>query len=116
MDMKTGPGIQKNKKGEARFPLTFDPPNPASVVEETDNDKETDIYGEIKSKRGERVNGLQFEPPNPASVMEEYIEPAEDEPWSMFESTKVFIGKRHHQTEKPIDILEFFLKYWTNEK
>ena len=69
---ETGPGIQKNKKGDARFPLTFDPPNPASVVEE-------------------------------------------DEPVSMFESKKVFIGKRHHQTEKPLDILEFFLKYWTDE-
>ena len=33
----------------------------------------------------------------------------------MFESTKVFIGKRHHQTEKPQDILEFFIKYWTDE-
>jgi len=51
-----------------------------------------------------------FEPPNPASVVEE------PEPVSMFESTKVFIGKRHHQTEKPQDILEFFLKYWTDEK
>jgi len=50
-----------------------------------------------------------FEPPNPASVIEE------DEPKSMFESTKVFIGKRHHQTEKPLDILEFFIKYWTDE-
>tara|TARA_R110000796_G_C14448238_1_gene423111 strand:+ start:96 stop:878 length:783 start_codon:yes stop_codon:yes gene_type:complete len=51
-----------------------------------------------------------FDPPNPASVVEE-----EDEPKSMFESTKVFIGKRHHQTEKPQDILEFFIKYWTDE-
>ena len=82
----------------------FDPKLPASVVEETD------VYGEIKSKRGERVNGIQFDPPNPASVVEE------PEPVSMFESTKVFIGKRHHQTEKPLDILEFFLKYWTDEK
>lgn len=49
-----------------------------------------------------------FEPPNPASVVEE-------EPVSMFESTKVFVGKRHHQTEKPQDILEFFLKYYTDE-
>ena len=38
----------------------------------------------------------------------------EDEPKSMFESTKVFIGKRFHQTEKPHDILEFFIKYWTD--
>ena len=51
----------------------------------------------------------KFEPPNPASIVEE------DEPKSMFESTKVFNGKRHHQTEKPQDILEFFLKYWTDE-
>ena len=50
-----------------------------------------------------------FTPTQPASVLEE------DEPKSMFESTKVFIGKRHHQTEKPQDILEFFLKYWTDE-
>ena len=62
-----------------------------------------------------------FTPLQPASVVEqaeqteELIEPAEDEPKSMFESAKVFIGKRNHQTEKPLDILEFFLKYWTDE-
>ena len=48
-----------------------------------------------------------YDPRLPASVVEE--------PVSMFESKKVFIGKRHHQTEKPLDILEFFLKYWTDE-
>ena len=42
----------------------------------------------------------EYEPPNPASV---------------FKSGKVFIGKRNHQTEKPIDILEFLLKYWSDE-
>ena len=86
---------------------TFEPPNPASVVEEKDE------FGWDKSvvkEKGTKFNGSNFEPPNPASVLEE------DEPVSMFESTKVFIGKRHHQTEKPQDILEFFLKYWTNEK
>ena len=36
-------------------------------------------------------------------------------PCSMFESGKVFVGKRNHQTEKPLDILEFFLKYYTDE-
>ena len=91
------------------------PPNTASVVEEKSGG---DIYGENKEKQLKRRNEAYlksgnvntFEPPNPASVLEE------DEPVSMFESTKVFIGKRHHQTEKPQDILEFFLKYWTNEK
>jgi DNA modification methylase len=91
----------------------FEPPNPASVVEEP-----TDIYGETRSQRLARGKsfGHDFQPPNPASVLEEeFIEPAEDEPLSMFESTKVFIGKRNHQTEKPQDILEFFLKYWSDE-
>lgn len=87
-----------------------EPPNPESVVEEKT------VYGmskeECKNSIDEsvRYNGNNFQPPNPASVVEE------DEPKSMFESTKVFIGKRHHQTEKPQDILEFFLKYWTDEE
>ena len=34
----------------------------------------------------------------------------------MYESTKIFIGKRNHQTEKPQDILEFFIKYWSDEE
>jgi DNA modification methylase len=82
----------------------FKPPNPASVVEEDT------MFGETKKERNKRYkkNGTgAMEPPNPASVVEE--------PVSMFESKKVFIGKRHHQTEKPLDILEFFLKYWTDE-
>ena len=121
----------------------FEPPNPASVMEEKDtiynkntigwssseNNKtylkanpgytprqpgsvveEKDIYGESKKERKERrkKGDSNFEPPNPASVVE-------PEPVSMFESKKVFIGKRHHQTEKPLDILEFFIKYWTDE-
>lgn len=94
----------------------FEPPNPASVVEE--NAESNKVWGYDKpdtfkiSKDGTSQN---FHPKLPASVVEEFIVPAEDEPKSMFESTKVFIGKRHHQTEKPQDILEFFLKYWTDE-
>ena len=96
-------GMKKKYKG---IPNQFEPPNPASVIEEKS------IYGcSPEARHGKKA----FDPPNPASVLEEFIEPAEDEPKSMFESTKVFIGKRHHQTEKPQDILEFFLKYWTDE-
>ena len=115
---------ERNKKH-----TTFAPPNPASVLEEgkwteehLNNNKagagtnnKTDIYSKEAIKAFHKKNGVGFAPPNPASVLEEYIEPAEDEPWSMFESKKVFIGKRNHQTEKPLDILEFFLKYWTND-
>jgi len=95
---------------ECGFASNFEPPNPASVVEEKT------VWGIDKDKTHPKGNGQAFDPPNPASVVEEeLIEPAEDEPKSMFESKKVFIGKRHHQTEKPLDILEFFIKYWSDE-
>ena len=99
----------------------FDPPNPASVVEEkpkknkTIKAKDRKAMGEssgIYAKENQTVSS--FNPPNPASVISE-AEREADEPVSMFESKKVFIGKRHHQTEKPLDILEFFIKYWTDE-
>ena len=102
--------------GKKEHGATYTPPNPASVVEETQGQKKAKDWGYEKCsksfKNNEKVNdgrrmGANYEPPNPVSVM--------DEPVSMFESTKVFIGKRHHQTEKPQDILEFFLKYWTDE-
>tara|TARA_R110001606_G_scaffold102695_1_gene225149 strand:- start:56 stop:1024 length:969 start_codon:yes stop_codon:yes gene_type:complete len=96
-----------------RMGANYEPPNPVSVMEEKSGG---DIYGEEKESQLKRSrnayiktgNVNKFDPVNPASVVE-------DEPVSMFESTKVFIGKRHHQTEKPQDILEFFLKYWTDE-
>jgi len=76
----------------------------ASVVEE-----KTDFGWDKSIVKAEGQFGASFDPPNPVSVIEE------DEPMSMFESTKVFYGKRNHQTEKPLDILEFFLKYYTDE-
>ena len=56
------------------------------------------VYGANKKDNTQGTNN--FEPPNPASV---------------FDSQKVFIGKRHHHTEKPLDMLEYFLKYWSDE-
>ena len=94
----------------------FEPPNPLSVVEEkpkknkTIKAKDRKAMGEssgIYAKENQTVSS--FNPPNPASVISE-AEREADEPVSMFESKKVFIGKRHHQTEKPLDILEFFIK------
>jgi site-specific DNA-methyltransferase (adenine-specific) len=87
------------EKGTKFNGSNFEPPNPASVIEEKC------LYGfNKKDKQSYAVKDLgknhNFEPQNPASV---------------FDSEKVFIGKRHHQTEKPLDILEFFLKYWTDE-
>jgi DNA modification methylase len=105
------------KKYHKENGVGFEPPNPASVVEE--NAESNKVWGYDKpdtfkiNKDGTNQN---FDPKLPVSVVEEFIEPAEDEPKSLFESTKVFIGKRHHQTEKPQDILEFFLKYWTDEE
>ena len=105
----------------------FEPPNPVSVVETINEDTYEDgerthsnkaCKGNVRKMKdldGGFQPGPKWDPKLPPSVLEEFIEPAEDEPVSMFESTKVFIGKRHHQTEKPQDILEFFLKYWTDE-
>ena len=89
---------------ENQISSNFEPPNPASVVEES----KTDVWGKTKFSCGGDCGLLnedgsykgKYEPPNPASV---------------YESTKVFIGKRNHQTEKPQDILEFFIKYWSDE-
>jgi len=106
---KNGHGWNKHKP---EYGNGFEPPNPASVVE---GDPRVNEKG--KSAHGWDINHMDkprvahFDPKLPLSV----VIPAEDEPVSMFESTKVFIGKRHHQTEKPQDILEFFLKYWTDE-
>ena len=82
------------------------------VLEEKDEKLENEWgYGNAtKTMKTYSKKQAEFDPKLPASVLEE------PEPVSMFESTKVFIGKRHHQTEKPLDILEFFLKYWTDEE
>ena len=85
----------------------FKPIQPSSVLEE-----KKDFMGETKSQREKRKNARKalgtkhikdlndFDPPNPASV---------------YESEKCWVGKRNHQTEKPLDILHFFLKYWSCE-
>lgn len=126
---------EQRKLRNKKFCFSFDPPNPSSVVEE-----ET-IYGISKEKVESNIDKIgvnYYDPPNPASVLEQDPNVNEDGksahgwdieymnkprvahfepvlPTSMFESTKVFIGKRHHQTEKPLDILEFFLKYYSDE-
>ena len=99
------------KKGSGNV---YVPPNPASVLVEKESTEfvypPDKFHGKsYKEKYG--CNPTCYEPHNPVSILEY----DEDEPMSMYESKKVFIGKRHHQTEKPIDILEFFLKYWTND-
>ena len=91
-----------------------------------------EMYSKKCIKEFQEKNGIGFNPPNPASILEEdlwgeekkarhqrylehgcgYFEPRQ--PDSVFDSEKVFIGKRHHQTEKPQDILSFFLKYWSD--
>ena len=91
---------------------SFDPPNPASVVEEKDEtlyNKNTVGWSSSENNKTYLKANPGFTPRQPASVVEE------DEPSTTFKSKKVFIGKRHHQTEKPLDILEFFLKYWSDE-
>ena len=55
------------KKYHKENGVGFEPPNPASVLEETD------VYGETKEQRKKRreKGDSSFEPPNPSSVVEE---------------------------------------------
>ena len=102
-----------NKNKNTHGTNSFDPQNPASVIEEKNKTiplKDRKAMGEssgIYSKENQTQSS--FDPKLPASVLEE------DDPSTTYKSKKVFIGKRHHQTEKPLDILEFFLKYWSDE-
>ncbi len=128
------------KKHKEKNGVGFEPPNPVSVLEEKKlSDKEKSVEGwemsEMSKYKKENRDFGKFIPANPSSVLEEdgeknavwgydktdafvnYDEGGFDPklPCSMFESGKVFVGKRNHQTEKPIDILEFFLKYYSDE-
>tara|TARA_R110000803_G_scaffold125112_2_gene192805 strand:+ start:62 stop:928 length:867 start_codon:yes stop_codon:yes gene_type:complete len=94
-------------------------------LEENKSVEETGKFGGLNNCSGNAFKGkgfngktykeqyghcpLGFEPRQPSTII------VEEEPVSMFESKKVYIGKRHHPTEKPQDILEFFLKYWSDE-
>jgi hypothetical protein len=104
---------------------SFDPPHPASVLEEQDErvdpiTKKTGHGWEVAYMDKPRIR--HFDPALPPSVLEEdnsldcYDYDCDDgAPMTLFESTKCFFGKRNHATEKPQDILEFFVKYWTDE-
>ena len=120
----------------------FEPKQPTTVIDEDEEKKNNyEIYCEGAWKGADTTfsngfGGKLYNPGLPASVIEEdeekilgekkkdrhqryiecgcgYFEPRQ--PDSVYESGKVFIGKRNHQTEKPQDILEFFLKYWSDE-
>lgn len=74
----------------------YQPPNPASVLNEVvDDDGEKDIYGMPAGHPG----GKCYDVPNPGSVVEGDV------------------GRlnRYHVTQKPQNVLEFLLKYWSDE-
>lgn len=89
------------------------------------NDLDPDITNRIKGIGDGTSN--HFEPKLPASCFETMTEDMIDScymctcgvepevPQTVYESKKVFIGKRNHQTEKPVDLMEFILKYWSKE-
>ena len=93
----------------------------------THNKKTMDIKNRVgKGVAGGIGSGMgHFEPHLPTSVIDDYqdewyectcdLENPEELPQTIYESKKVFIGKRNHQTEKPIDLMEFILKYWSKE-
>lgn len=106
----------------------FVPPTPASVLEEQEREYWADQPNDSKTGHGWDKSHMKsprvpsFDPILPESVQEDNsidifdeIEEPHLAPFSVYEGIKCFIGKRNHQTEKPQDILEFILKYWTDE-
>jgi DNA modification methylase len=115
----------------------YDVPNPASVINEVvdDDDGEKTIYG---MSMGTTVTnqGTRRKPPNPGSVINEVIEEEETREYTIYGMKHVDIPKvspyeppnpgsviegdvgrlnRYHVTQKPQSILEFLVKYWSDE-
>jgi len=91
-------GMTKHQGGKR-----FDPPLPTSVVKEPEPEPESDlIYGENANwgkthyTSKERASSV-YEPPLPNSLLE-------------IKSTK-----RKHSTEKPVQLMEWILKYYSKE-
>lgn len=61
----------------------------------------SEVYGDTANHSGNTfaLGARNFDPVNPVSV---------------FESSKAVIGKRLHPTQKPLEILEFIIKYWSD--
>ena len=90
----------KNKQPRHERNTSYEPQLPASVICGDDNS----IYGEVKrdkrkynKEKGELEN--LYNPQLPASILK-------------IKSTK----PSKHQTGKPLDLMEFILKYWTDEQ
>ena len=87
----------EQKNGES----IYDPPLPKSVINEEktqiSKSKEKDLYGDMKGGTIGAVHGVNYDPPLPNSFLE-------------IKSTR---GK--HSTEKPVALIEWFLKYYSKE-
>lgn len=135
-------GIEEhNNNNKYKIMTNFEPVQPASVLEEnTIMDCKEYGTGKHYGYAFGQPAGAKWDPVLPVSVLDtggnevwfasdvpesqqpkyaidlsSLSLPDENEPHSIFESQKCFVGKRHHQTEKPQDILEFFIKYWSDE-
>jgi len=115
-------GVIKDKKDHGK---QYDPALPASVIENGDIRYHKGggecCYGKKNDKINDnkKIGGLSYTPALPASVIEGgseiytnvKYEPALPASIQPFKSTK----PSKHQTGKPVDLMEFLLKYWTDE-
>jgi len=108
----------------------YDVPNPASVLVLEEEDGEKDIYG-MPAVVGR--GGKCYDVPNPGSVLNEVV--ADDGEKTIYGTAHGFgtgdrygvpnpgsvvegdVGRlnRYHVTQKPQNVLEFLLKYWSDE-
>ena len=98
-DMRKTPPCEDGVYGEEKRPATdkrtkYEPTLPASVI------VEDCCYGKKNDKINDnkKIGGLSYDSALPGSIQP-------------FKSTK----PSSHQTGKPIDLMEFLLKYWTDE-
>ena len=77
----------------------YQPPNPGSTVNEVVDEEETREYTIYGMKHADIPKVSPYEPPNPGSVIEGHVQKQ----------------NRYHVTQKPQSVLEFLLKYWSDE-
>ena len=79
--------------------IKYDPPLPNSVIRNTtDYKNDSELYGEIDRPDFMRKNGeTVYDPPLPNSILE------------------IKSQKRKHATQKPIELMEWLLKYYSKE-
>ena len=111
---------EEKRPDDRRRDQIYEPALPASVIDNADirYHKCDKVYGEEKRGADRRTDQIYY-PALPSSVIDDKLNPAHENRYDpplpssiqYIKSTK----PSKHQTGKPVDLMEFILKYWTDE-